>query len=110
MPLRILDRPCLGFACLRRRLHGPGCRRDRRRYDHRATGRTPVKIRLHGIDCPESGQDFGTWAKQATSGLAFGKVVTVQPRGTDRYGRTVALVVLPDGRTLNHELVRTGFA
>jgi micrococcal nuclease len=36
--------------------------------------------------------------------------VTVQPRGTDRYGRTVALVVLPDGRTLNHELVRTGFA
>jgi micrococcal nuclease len=36
--------------------------------------------------------------------------VTVQSRGTDRYGRTVALVVLPDGRTLNHELVRTGFA
>jgi hypothetical protein len=36
--------------------------------------------------------------------------VTVQPRDIDRYGRTVALVVLPDGRTLNHELVRSGFA
>ena len=73
-------------------------------------GRTPVKIRLHGIDAPETGQDFGTRAKQAASDLAFGKVVTVQPRGTDRYGRTVALVVLPDGRILNHELVRSGYA
>jgi micrococcal nuclease len=62
-------------------------------------GRTPVKIRLHGIDSPESSQDYGTRAKQATSELAFGKVVTVQSRGTDRYGRTVALLVLPDGRT-----------
>jgi micrococcal nuclease len=72
--------------------------------------RTPVKVRLHGIDCPESGQDFGTRAKQATSELAFGKLVTVRPVDTDRYGRTVALVVLPDGRTLNHELVRSGLA
>jgi endonuclease YncB( thermonuclease family) len=73
-------------------------------------GRTSVKIRLHGIDAPEAGQDFGTRAKQAASDLAFGKVVTVRPVTTDRYGRTVALVVLPDGRTLNHELVRSGFA
>ena len=73
-------------------------------------GRIPVKIRLHGIDCPVSGQDFGTRAKQATSDLAFGKVVIVQPRDTDRYGRTVAVVILPDGRTLNHELVHSGFA
>jgi hypothetical protein len=69
-------------------------------------GRTPVKIRLHGIDCPESGQDFGSRAKRATSELAFGKDVTVRPVDTDRYGRTVAVVVLPDGRSLNHELVR----
>ena len=73
-------------------------------------GRTPIKVRLDGIDAPESGQDFGTRAKQAASEMAFGKVVTIQPRGTDRYGRTVALVVLPDGRPLNHELVRSGLA
>jgi micrococcal nuclease len=72
--------------------------------------RTPLKVRLHGIDCPESGQDFGSRAKQATSEMAFGKVVSVRPIDTDRYGRTVALVVLPDGRTLNHELVRQGLA
>ncbi len=72
--------------------------------------RTPVKIRLSGIDCPETGQDFGRRAKSLTSGLAFGKVVTVHTRGKDRYGRTVADVILPDGRILNHELVRRGVA
>jgi micrococcal nuclease len=72
--------------------------------------RTPVKFRLHGIDAPETGQDFGSRAKQATSELAFGKVVTVQPVDTDRYSRTVALVTLPDGRSLNHELVCSGMA
>jgi hypothetical protein len=36
--------------------------------------------------------------------------VHVRPRDTDRYGRTVAEVILPDGRSLNHELVRAGLA
>ena len=68
--------------------------------------KTPVKIRLRGVDAPETGQDFGARAKQAASEWAFGQVVTVQSRDTDRYGRTVALVVLPSGQILNHELVR----
>ena len=72
--------------------------------------RTPIRVRLHGIDCPESGQDFGSRAKAFTSGLAFGRVVQVVPRGQDRYGRVVADVVLPDGRSLNEELVRAGLA
>src|SRR3954467_11635776 len=59
-------------------------------------GRTQVKIRLHGIDAPETGQDFGSRAKQAASDLAFGQTVTIRERDTDRYGRTVAVVVLPD--------------
>ncbi len=72
--------------------------------------RTQVRIRLDGIDCPESGQAFGRRAKAFTSLLAFGNVVTIRPRNKDRYGRTVAEVVLPDGRNLNHELVQAGFA
>ena len=72
--------------------------------------KTPTKIRLHGIDCPESGQEFGARAKILTSQLAFGKAVTVRVRGKDRYQRTVADIVLPDGRSLNEELVRQGLA
>ncbi len=68
------------------------------------------RIRLHGIDCPEKRQAFGNRAKQFTSTLVFGKAVTVQVMDRDRYGRTVGMVLLPDGRSLNHELVRAGLA
>jgi micrococcal nuclease len=68
------------------------------------------RIRLHGIDAPERGQAFSNRAKQFVSGLCFGKEVRVKPRGLDRYQRTVADVILPDGRNLNHEIVKAGFA
>ena len=68
-----------------------------------------IKIRLREIDCPESRQAFGTKAKQATSELAFGKIVTVRAKGKDRNGRPLADIILPDGKSLNRELVRSGF-
>ncbi len=68
------------------------------------------RIRLHGIDCPEKRQAFGKRAKQFTSNLVFAKTVTVQILDRDRYGHTVGEVLLADGRSLNRELVRTGFA
>jgi endonuclease YncB( thermonuclease family) len=67
-------------------------------------------LRLHGIDAPEKGQAFGDRAKQLTSDFAFGKTVVVRVRGRDRYGRTIADVFLPDGRNLNQEVVRAGYA
>lgn len=52
------------------------------------------KIRLYGIDCPEKKQPFGNKAKQFTSDLAFGKIVTIRDKGKDRYGRTIGEVIL----------------
>ena len=71
---------------------------------------TAVTVRLYGIDCPERGQAFAQKAKQAASVLAFGKTVAVVEKDVDRYGRTVGNVILEDGRSLNHELVRSGLA
>ncbi len=68
------------------------------------------RIRLHGIDSPEKRQAFGNRAKQFTSKLVFGKTISVEFVDRDRYGRTVGVVLLPDGRSLNHELVRAGLA
>lgn len=68
-----------------------------------------VKIRLEGIDCPESNQDFGARAKQATSELCFGKQVRVEQSGTDRYGRVLAFVFVGDV-CVNEELLRQGMA
>jgi endonuclease YncB( thermonuclease family) len=69
-----------------------------------------VRVRLHGIDTPEKAQAFGTRARQFSSELVFQKHVTVQVHDTDRSGRLVGEVLLPDGRSLNQELVRAGLA
>jgi micrococcal nuclease len=69
-----------------------------------------VKVRLHGIDTPEKAQAFGTQARKFTSDVAFQQTVTVMVQTTDRYGRLVGQVLLPDGRSLNQELVRAGMA
>ncbi len=68
------------------------------------------KVRLYGIDCPEVGQPFATKAKQATSDYVFGKEVTVKSAGKDRYGRTIGVVLLPNGSGLNVALVNGGLA
>jgi micrococcal nuclease len=67
------------------------------------------RVRVHGIDAPEGGQDFGNRAKQFLSNLVFGKIVEVEVRDTDRYGRTVGRVTI-DGRDAGLEMVRAGLA
>lgn len=57
-------------------------------------------IRLAGIDAPEGGQPWGDRSRQARSALTFGRMVSVQPTDTDRYGRVVARV-LGGGQDVN---------
>jgi endonuclease YncB( thermonuclease family) len=72
-------------------------------------GHHAERIRLTGIDCPEKGQAYGKRAKQAASELVFGKEVTLQTHGKDKYGRTLADVLLSDGTNVNHQLVKEGW-
>ena len=80
--------------------------------------KTRYKIRLAGIDAPESGQAFGAKAKQALSskvfgktaaGKDYGKTVKVRVTDTDRYGRKVGIIYL-DKKCVNTQLVQEGFA
>ena len=68
------------------------------------------RIRLHGIDAPERGQPFNNRAKQFVSDLCFRKEVRVETKGHDRYQRTIADVILPDGHILNYEIVKARLA
>ena len=52
----------------------------------------PEKIRLYGIDTPESKQAFSSHAKNLTYAMVYHKSVNVEPVTTDRYGRTVGIV------------------
>ncbi len=69
-----------------------------------------VKVRLHGIDCPENKQDFSQVAKKFTSDNVFEKVVKVEVKNIDRYGRIIGVVILPNGKILNEELLKAGLA
>jgi micrococcal nuclease len=68
------------------------------------------RLRLHGIDAPERGQPFTDRAKKLVSDLCYHKEVKVETKGQDRYQRAIADVILPDGRILNYEIVKAGFA
>lgn len=72
-------------------------------------GKVPINVRLEGIDCPELHQDFGKRAKQFTSSLVFGKIVSVNVVKIDQYGRRVARVLV-GGRDVSLELVKAGLA
>src|SRR5215510_13974249 len=72
-------------------------------------GNQQHKVRLDGIDAPESNQDFGGLSKQSLSDLVFGKTVTVTSGKKDRYGRTVGKVSL-DGRDITLEQINRGMA
>lgn len=68
-----------------------------------------VKIRLEGIDCPERGQDFSDIAKKFTSSVVFGKIVSIQIKELDHYGRIVGMVSIKC-KDLSLELVKAGLA
>jgi len=68
-----------------------------------------IKIRLAGIDAPESSQAFGNRAKQALAEKVGGKTIEVVEQSKDRYGRTVADLYV-EGRWINLELVAEGWA
>ena len=85
--------------------------------------KTTIRIRLNGIDAPETGQPFGKNGKQFLSEFIGGQIVRVVTHGEDRYGRTIGDVYLKDdggpnalpGATLpdwevNRELVQNGLA
>ena len=70
---------------------------------------TQHRIRLEGIDAPESHQAFGTQSKQSLAQMIFDKDVTVVYQKTDQYGRLVGKITL-DGKDVNLEQVKAGMA
>jgi len=70
---------------------------------------TQHRVRLEGIDAPESHQAFGTQSKKNLSEMVFGKDVTLVYQKTDQYGRLVGKILL-DGKDINLEQVKAGMA
>lgn len=77
------------------------------------------RVRLEGIDAPETGQTcaggwLGTWdcgmaATKALRKLVDAHSVTCERRGTDKYGRMLG-ICFADGVDINQRMVRSGHA
>lgn len=67
-----------------------------------------LKIRMDGIDAPESDQEYGLEATTFLNKYLY-KAVKVNPNGVDRYGRTIGTLFI-DGVNINLLMVRAGLA
>ena len=68
-----------------------------------------TKVRLYGIDAPEKKQDYGQKSKQFLASLIAGQVVEVEPKGKDRYKRTLG-IIYHKGQDINAQMVLNGYA
>lgn len=66
--------------------------------------------RLWGIDAPERADPAGPAATHALRNLIAGQPLTCTELDVDRYGRTVAQCLLPDGTDLACAMVAMGHA
>jgi len=71
--------------------------------------KTQMKVRLSGIDAPESRQPFGQRSKQNLSDLVYGKQVDLSCNKIDRYKRHICIIRV-DGRDANLEQIKAGMA
>lgn len=70
-----------------------------------------VKVRLHGIDAPERKQPYGAEAVSFLTLIALNEPVDIMETDIDRYGNTVAIVILDNsGVVLQEALLRAGYA
>lgn len=67
------------------------------------------KVRLQGIDAPESRQAFGNVSKRGLSDLVAGQLVEVRFEKEDRYGRLLGVVYV-GGQDVNLAMVSRGLA
>ncbi len=68
-----------------------------------------ISVRMRGIDAPEKRQSFGEEARMSLKELIGGKIVKLDIKDIDRYGRVVAYVWLGNVN-VNLEQVKRGMA
>ena len=85
-----------------------------------STGDDPVRVRILGIDTPETvnpdapvqcwGPEASAWAHQQLDGTTITVNADPMADDTDRYGRLLRYVLLPDGSNYSVRAAETGMA
>ena len=66
------------------------------------------RIRVWGLDAPEWNHQGGSTATSTLRSLISGKQLRCAVLDVDRYGRLVAQCLLPNGRDIAAEMIRSG--
>lgn len=72
-------------------------------------GKIQKKVRLFGIDAPETNQDFGSVSRDHLKSLVHRKKVKVAFKENDQYGRIVGELYLNE-KNINLQMVQDGYA
>jgi len=70
---------------------------------------TDQRVRLKGINTPESSMPYYQEAKQLLQNLVQNKSIEIESYGTDKYGRILAHLFLND-KNINKEILQQGLA
>ncbi|GAB4123690.1 MAG: hypothetical protein Fur0040_05180 [Sideroxydans sp.] len=73
------------------------------------SGPFKAKLRLVNIDAPEKDQPYGKQSQESLQSLVGGKVIQVESKAVDKFGRTIAVIRIGD-INVNEEQVRRGMA
>jgi len=74
-------------------------------------GTDTIKVRLQHIDAPERNQAYSKESWQFLRGLVYKKEVILQASNeTDRYKRTIGVLILNDETNVNQLMVEKGLA
>ncbi len=68
------------------------------------------RVRFSGVDAPELGSAAGDRARDWTRSTFENQAVEWRAVGVDAFGRFLGLLQLPDGTSVNQEIVRQGYA
>ena len=72
--------------------------------------RVTIRVRMEGIDAPETGQPHSRKATDYLKQMTRGQRIRLEKTGVDMYDRTLGWSYLVDGRELGAEMIKAGYA
>jgi endonuclease YncB( thermonuclease family) len=73
-------------------------------------GNTQIRVRIYGIDAPETGQAYSDKSRLYLANMIAGRKVVVMVQSIDQYGRKVAKVKTDSIADVGLEMIKAGFA
>ena len=79
-------------------------------YELLLDNKITVRVRMEGIDAPETGMPYYRKSTDYLKELTKGQIIKINLKNKDQYGRILSYSYLENGRELSREMIRAGYA